>query len=166
VVRSIAVPRAAFSCRMVLTTGSPSDRRTRSGLGRRYERQSGPFYLSSAWPVATFGGALPRRWRSDLCPQTRVRISQANRRASSWWPICRNPRRGRWTLGLCVVGLPRQVSIEVLALCATRHEHRRLGRQVHSRLDPGTAPVLAHPLTRVSVAVLAPRLTRDRLDGR
>jgi len=69
--------------------------------------------------------------------------------------------------GCSIIGLTQQVRVEVLLLRApVRHQHRRLGRQVHPVLDPGAALVLTQPVIRVSVAVLTPRLAGDRLDDR
>jgi hypothetical protein len=66
-----------------------------------------------------------------------------------------------------VVGLARQVRVEVLLLrTPVRHQHRRLGRQMHPMLDPRAALVLAQAVIRVSVAALTPRLAGDRLEGR
>ena len=68
--------------------------------------------------------------------------------------------------GRCVVGLARQVRVEVLLLSTpVRHQQRRLGRQMHPVLDPRTALFLAEPVVRVSVAVRTPRLAGDRLEG-
>jgi len=69
--------------------------------------------------------------------------------------------------GCCVIGSPQQVRVEVLLLHApVRHEHRRLGRQVHPVLDPSTARVLTHTLIGVSLAMVAPRLAGDRIESR
>jgi hypothetical protein len=46
---------------------------------------------------------------------------------------------------------------------SSEHKHHRFDRQMDARLDSGPALVLTHPLMRVCLAVLAPRLAGDRL---
>src|ERR1035437_9795063 len=129
----------------------------------------GPYCWSSPWPVGTFGrGRCTLQQRSDLVAvDSRENLKGEPPRLVQGCRFTETVVVANEHSGRCVIGLSQQVGVQVLLLFApVRHEHLRLGRQVHPVLDPEAPLVLAHLLIRVSVAVLTPRLTGDQFDRR